>query len=149
MNEGPENIISAISQFAKKHGLVAPLEKGSTEEALCEYLREKIAEFFGPIRAQGKNWLLYEDGIWRLIEPDVFGSLVLDVIHPDNRSSRRADSLEAFLARRLRAETPRRKSPILASLTVSLRMRRRRRSFSGSLGLLLGHGQLGDGGGQK
>jgi hypothetical protein len=36
----------------------------------------------------------------------------------------------------------RRKSPILASLTVSLRMRLRRQSFSGSLGLLPGHGQL-------
>jgi P4 family phage/plasmid primase-like protien len=106
MNEGPSNIISSISQFAKKHGLIAPLEKASTEEALCEYAREKITEFFGPIRAQGKDWLLYEDGIWRLIEPDVFGSLLLDVIHPDNRSSRRADNLEAFLARRLRAETP-------------------------------------------
>jgi putative DNA primase/helicase len=69
-------------------------------------LREKVVEFFGPIRAQGKDWLLYEDGIWRLIEPDKFGNLVLDVMHPDVRSSRRADNLEAFLGRRLRAEPP-------------------------------------------
>jgi P4 family phage/plasmid primase-like protien len=106
MSDEPENIISGMAHFAKTHGLVTPLEKAATEEALCEYLREKISELFGPVRAQGKDWFIYEDGIWRLIEPDLFGNLVLDVMHPDTRSSRRADNLEAFLARRLRAEAP-------------------------------------------
>jgi P4 family phage/plasmid primase-like protien len=106
MKDEPENIIPAMAQFAKLHGLVTPLEKAATEEALCEYLREKIGELFGPVRCHGKEWLIYDEGIWRIVEPDLFGNLILDVMHPDVRSAHRADNLEAFLGRRLRAEAP-------------------------------------------
>src|SRR5207302_3785727 len=41
---------------------------------------------------------------WREIEPDLFGALSLDVIHPDKRSDRKAEQLVRFLARRLKSE---------------------------------------------
>jgi P4 family phage/plasmid primase-like protien len=100
----PDNIISGMDHFAKHHGLVTPLEKGASEEELVEYLRERIAEFFGPVRCHGKEWLIYDEGIWRMIDPELFGNLVLDVMHPSIRTAKRADNLESFLARRLRAE---------------------------------------------
>src|SRR5260221_11727543 len=106
MDDDRENIISGMAHFAKAHGLVTPLEKAATEEALCEYLRQKIDELFGPVRCHGKEWLIYEDGIWRLIEPDLFGNLILDVMHPDIRSPNGAHNPEPFFGRRLRAEQP-------------------------------------------
>src|SRR5258708_33348895 len=95
------SIIQGMKDFAKKHGLVTPLEAKATDEALCDYLHETIVEMQGPLRAHGQSWYLYQHGTWREIEPDLFGALSLDVIHPDKRSDRKAEQLVKFLARRL------------------------------------------------
>ena len=93
-----------MKDFAKKHGLVTPLEAKATEEGLSDYLHETIIEMQGPLRAHGQSWYLYQNGTWREIEPDLFGALALDVIHPDQRSDRKAEQLVRFLARRLKSE---------------------------------------------
>jgi hypothetical protein len=96
----PNNIIRPMEKFTADAGVTGSLEKGASEEALAEFLRENL----DPIRCHKNQFLRYKDGVWQRLEGSQLLSAALAVIHPSERKINLATKVFSHMTATLEGE---------------------------------------------
>jgi hypothetical protein len=99
-DDEPTNIIRPMEEFAADAGITGSLEKGASEEALAEFLRETLE----PIRCHKNQFLRYKDGVWQRLDGNQLLSAALAVIHPGERKITLATKVFSHMTATLNGE---------------------------------------------
>jgi hypothetical protein len=89
-----------MEKFAADLGITGSLEKGASEEALAQFLREKLE----PIRCHKNQFLRYKDGVWVNTDASQLEASALAVIHPSERKASLATKVFTHMSMRLNGE---------------------------------------------